>query len=134
MPRISLAGCALPVVILMALSGCDSLPTRFVSGLSADERAEAARIPVYRKKLAEGSYRLVGPVKGLSCQISHDDHYQVSEGNAIEELQRATFKAGANAVMEVACDEFGWRQGTRSCFRSVECRGTAVKTTDSRGQ
>ncbi len=133
MPKTDLAGWAQWVVIVVALSGCDSLPTvstRFASGLSADERAQAAQIPVYRERLGEGTYQLVGPVQGLSCQITHDDDYQVSEDNAIEELQRATFKAGANAVMDVACDEFGWRQGTRSCFRSFECRGTAIKTTE----
>ena len=36
------------VVIFLALGGCDSLPTvstRFVTGLSAEERARAAKIP-----------------------------------------------------------------------------------------
>ena len=115
------------VTLVLVSVGCDGLPTRFVTGLSADERARAAQIPVYREKLAEGTFEVVGPVQGLACQIAHDDSYRVSKNDAIEELQRATFKAGANAVMEVTCEKFGWRQGTRSCFRSIECRGTAVQ-------
>jgi hypothetical protein len=120
--------------ILLALSGalligCGSVSTRFVSGLSAEDRALAAELPVYRERLPEESYKLVGPVNGLSCQLTHDDQYRVSEENAIEELRRATFKAGANAVMGVRCDVLEQGQGTRSCFRSIECRGSAVQTT-----
>ena len=109
------------------------MSTRFVGGLSSEERARAAQLPVYREKLAEGAYRVVGPVSGLSCEVAHDDTYRVSEDNAIEELQRATFKAGGNAVMEVNCAHFGRGQGTRNCFRSIECRGTAIREAEPKG-
>jgi len=111
------------------LLGCNSVSTRFVTGLSAEERALAAELPVYREKLPEGSYQLVGPAIGFSCQITHDDRYRVSEENAIEELKRATFKTGGNAVMEVRCDAFERRQGTLPCFSSIECQGSAVEIT-----
>jgi hypothetical protein len=130
MPGSGLADWVLLTVISVALVGCDSLPTtRFASGLSAQERALAARLPVYHEGLPEGSYQLVGPVKGYSCQITFDEGYRVSEDNAIEELQRATFMAGAHAVMEVTCEHLGRRQGTRGCYRSIVCRGIAVQTT-----
>ncbi len=128
MPGSSLTIRMLPVIVGASLIGCDSLPTRFVTGLTAEERALAARLPVYRERLSEGSYQRVGPVKGYSCQITFDDGYQVSEDNAIEELQRATVKAGANAVMEVSCEHLGRRRGTHGCFRSIVCRGVAVQT------
>ncbi len=131
MAKINLAHLGLPVTLILV--GCDALPTRFVTGLSAEERARAAQTPVHRERLAEGTYTVVGPVQGHSCQIAHDDPYRVSEDHAIEELQRATFKAGGTAVMEVACEQFGWRQGTRSCFSSIECRGTAVRAGASPG-
>ena len=121
----------------VVLSGCDSLPTvstRFVTGLSSEERAKAAEMPVYPEKLAGDSYRVIGPVMGLSCQITHDDEYVVSEDNAREELQRASFKAGGNAVMEVNCTHFARSQGTVNCFRSVECGGTAIRTHEGGGQ
>jgi uncharacterized protein YbjQ (UPF0145 family) len=82
---------------------------------------------VYQEGLTEGSYKRVGPVKGYSCQITFDGGYQVSEDNAIEELQRATVMAGANAVMDVTCDHLGRRQGTHGCFRSIVCQGIAVQ-------
>ncbi len=136
MPGYSLAGRALAVAVGVALSGCDSLPsvsTRFVTGLSSEQRAQAAEIPVYREKLVEDSYKVVGPVLGLSCEVAHDDSYRVSEENAIEELQRATFKAGGNAVMEVGCLHFGRAQGGRNCFRSIECRGIAIRADNPEG-
>ena len=137
MPRISRAGAVLAVIFGVAVSGCDSLPgisTRFVGGLSSEERARAAQIPVHREKLPEGSYEVVGPVLGLSCEIAHDDTYRVSEDNALEELRRATFKAGGNAVMEVSCTHFGRGEGARNCFRSIDCSGTAVQTSGASGQ
>ena len=112
----------------VALTGCEDMPTRFVSGMSAEERTRAAKIPVYREELPEGSYQTVGAVEGLSCQITIDDRYRVSEENAIEELQRATFRKGANAVIEVSCRREDRQQSARRCFRSIVCRGTAVQT------
>ncbi len=123
-----LADWMLLAVIGTGLTGCDELPTRFVSGLSAEERALAAQFPVYHERLPEGAYQLVGPVEGLSCQITIDDRYRVTEDNAIEELQRSTFRAGGNAVMEVSCANEDRRQSQRRCFRSILCRGIAVKT------
>ena len=98
-------------------------------GLSAEERALAAKLPVYKEKLSEGSYELVGPVIGFSCRTAVDDRHRPSEENAMEELKRATVKAGGNAVMEGRCEFFLQDQGTMRCFRSFECRGTAVEIT-----
>jgi len=128
MPGRGLARWVLLAVVGVALIGCKELPTRFVSGLSAEERALAAQIPVHREALPRGSHLIVGRAEGLSCQITHDDPYRVSEDNAIEELKRATFRAGADAVMEVTCEHFGRHQDPRRCVRSVVCRGMAVQT------
>ncbi len=127
--RRNLSDWILLAVIGTAVTGCASLPsTRFVTGLSAEERALAAQLPVYREELPQGSYERVGTVHGYSCQITYDDGYRVSKDNAIEELQRATLKKGATAVMEVTCEHLGRRQGTRGCYRSIVCHGIAVQT------
>jgi hypothetical protein len=112
------------------LFGCNSVSTRFVTGLSAEERALAAKLPVYHEKLPQGSYELVGPVIGFSCRTAADDRYRPSEENAMEELKRATVKAGGNAVMEPRCEFFMQGQGTMNCFRSFECRGNAIQLTN----
>lgn len=120
---------AVLAVMGAVLMGCHFPSTRFVSGLSAEERALAARLPVHRERLPEGSYQLIGPVEGLSCQITFDEKTRISKEHAIEELQRASVSAGGDAVMEVSCEHFGRRQGTRSCYRSIVCQGMAVQTT-----
>lgn len=112
----------------MLLAGCEAVPTRFASGLSAQDRALALSLPVHREVLAEGTYRSLGPVAGASCQITHDDPYRISERNALEELRLAAFQAGANAVMEVQCSLIERGKGVRRCFRSIECTGIAVAT------
>jgi len=127
MPGIGLARWVSLAVVGAALIGCKELPTRFVPVLSGEDRALAAQIPVHREALPRGSYLIVGRVEGVSCQITHDDPYRVSEDNAVEELQRATFRAGADAVMEVTCEHFGRHQDPRRCIRSVVCRGIAVQ-------
>ena len=127
MPRRSLAHWVLLAVVCATSMGCKELPTRFVPLLSREDRALAAQIPVHREALPRGTYLIVGKVEGLSCQITHDDPYRVSEENAIEEIQRATFRAGADAVMEVTCEHFGRHQDPRRCIRSVVCRGIAVQ-------
>lgn len=120
------------LLIGVVLIGCNSVSTRFVTGLSAEERALAAELPVYEEKLPEGSYKLVEPVISFSCRIAPDDMYRPSEENAMEELKRAAFKVGGNAVMEVRCDFFMQGQGTLRCFRSYECSGSAVEITPTK--
>lgn len=119
---------ALLAIVSILSVGCSAVSTRFVTGLSAEERAQAAQLPVHRERLSEGTYEIVGPVKGLSCQITFDDSYRISEDNALEELKRAAFRAGGDAVMDVRCTHLGRGEGRRRCFRSIECEGTAVRT------
>lgn len=113
----------------LVLGACESLQpsTRFVHGLSAEERARAATIPLYSSASGTASHETLGPVEGLSCQITFDEGYSVSEENARQELRRAAFRAGGDAVIEVACEAFGRHQGPRACFRSVLCTGVAVR-------
>lgn len=117
------------LAVAVTLSACSkpTISTRFQTGLSAQQRTMAAELPIYRDTLAEGTYRLVQPVSGLSCQVSADERYRASEENAIEELRRAAIAAGGNAVMELECVQSESRRGPRNCFRSFECRGKAIR-------
>ena len=118
------------MAIAVTLYACSkpTVSTRFQTGLSAQQRAMAAELPIHSETLVEGVYRLIQPVSGLSCQVSADEHYRASEEHAIVELQRATIAAGGNAVMEVECVQGESRRGPRNCFRSFECRGKAIRT------
>lgn len=119
---------AIAVTGLVTLfAGCEDMPTRFVD-LSAEERTLAAQIPVYREQLPKDSYIGMQEVRGVSCEAGSDEGYRASEKDAIEELQRATYVAGGNAVMGVTCGSSDQNRGDRTCFRSFICSGTAVKT------
>jgi len=110
------------------LVACGSMSTRFVTGLSSEQRAQAEGLSLYRETLAEGSYVLVGPAEGYSCQITRDDTYRPTEHNALAELRRAAVKAGGNAVMGVGCEPLGRGQSQWGCFRAIVCGGTVVDT------
>ena len=116
-----------PALMASVITGCEDMPTHFVD-LSAEEQAAAAKIPVHRDPLPEGSYSSLGKVTGVSCEAGADDGYLASEKDAREELQRATYRAGGNAVMGVVCESSDQNRGDRTCYRSFVCSGTAVQT------
>ena len=97
------------------------------TGLSAEERAAASEFPVFREGYPEAPFERLVPVEGVSCQLTRDDVYRVSEDYAIKELQRSTSVAGGNGVIDVACESPPSGQGTRRCFRSFVCNGMAVR-------
>lgn len=119
------------LLLVTCLSGCLPVTTRHVTVLSAEQRAQAARLPVHMDALPPGTFESAGEVRGLSCQVNQADSNRVSEAQAMEELRRASVRAGGDAVMSVACGEYGRGQGRHNCFRAVECRGEAVRTKPS---
>lgn len=115
------------VLTIPTILGCLPVSTRFVTGLSPEERAAAARIPVYEDELAAGAYEALDEVRGMSCQVNPKDAHRASRDNAVAELQRATVRAGGNAVMGVRCMALDRGQSRTNCFRAYECLGTAVR-------
>lgn len=116
------------LLLSASLAGCISVTTRNVTMLSAEQRAQAARLPVHAAALPPDTYDSVGAVRGLSCQVNMADGNRASEKQAMEELKRASVRAGGNAVMNVVCDGYERGQGRHNCFRAVECHGDAVQT------
>ena len=119
----------LPFLILPPLLGCLPISTRFVPlpALTAEQRAAAARLPVYEEMLPPGTYESLDEVRGLSCQVNAKDAYRASRDGAVTELQRATVREGGTAVMGVRCTPLQRGQSGTNCFRAFECRGIAVR-------
>ena len=115
------------LVLVIVLGGCLPVTTRHVTVLSAEQRAQAASLPVHTGSLPAGTHASVGEVRGLSCQVNQADSNRVSEAQAMEELRRASVRAGGDAVMNVVCGEYVRGQGRHNCVRAVECRGEAVR-------
>lgn len=114
-----------------AMTGCLSVSTRFVSGLSAEQRAMAAELPVYDRAPSDSRYRVIGEVKGLSCQTSANSAYRASEGNARDELKRSAVREGANGLMNVSCSRLTRGQQGTNCFTAFQCQGTAILVGDT---
>lgn len=123
---------ALTLLTVLALVGCGGVSTRFVTGLTAEQRAAADVLPVYEDSLAEGAYTDLGEVRGLSCQVTADSQFRATEDNALTELKRATVKAGGDAVMAVRCSRLARGQNRSNCFNAIECVGIAI-TRDAAG-
>ena len=128
-PGLSSGGHKFSLILLSVwLGGCLPVSTRHVTMLSAEERAQAAQLPVHTAGLPTGSSAMVESVRGLSCRVNQADGTRVSEAQALEELRRAAFRAGGDAVINLVCAEYGRGQGPHNCVSSVECRGDAVRT------
>ncbi len=117
---------ALTLLTVLIFAGCGGVSTRFVTGLTPEQRAAAEELPVYEDSLAEGTYIDLGEVRGLSCQVTADSQFRATEDNALTELKRATVKAGGDAVMAVRCNRLARGQNRSNCFSAVECVGIAV--------
>ena len=117
---------ALLSLMVVLLSGCLSVSTRFASGLTPEQRAAAAAIPVYGALPTEVRYRSVGEVTGLSCQTRSKASYVASEADAMSELRHAAVRDGGNALTNVSCIGLDRGQQGSSCFRAFQCRGLAI--------
>jgi uncharacterized protein YbjQ (UPF0145 family) len=109
----------------LVLSACGGA-SPYVRGMTPQQKAQARGVPVLRETLPDGAYRLVKHVQGVSCRVNAIDNDRVSEEEAIEELQYATLKAGATAVMEVRCDRPSFTESQYACAESVVCKGVAI--------
>ena len=86
-PGLSSGGHKFSLILLSVwLGGCLPVSTRHVTMLSAEERAQAAQLPVHTAGLPTGSYDMVESVRGLSCRVNQADGTRVSEAQALEEL------------------------------------------------
>ena len=119
---------ALVFLIAAFVTACGGAST-YVRGLSGQQKSQARVLPVYEHTLADGGYRVVQRVEGISCRVNAIDNDPVSEEEATEELQYAAFKAGGTAVMEVTCDRPGFARSEYACAESIVCSGVAVVQT-----
>jgi uncharacterized protein YbjQ (UPF0145 family) len=113
-------------LLIALLTACSSVSTRFVTGLTAEQRAAAAALPVYDTLPAGLRYQPVGEVEGLSCQTRSKEAFRASEAGAMEELRRAAVRDGGNALTGVSCTSLNRGQQGSNCFRAFQCRGLAI--------
>lgn len=88
---------------------------------------------VSSRDLSPDQYTSVGEMSGLSCWRNQWDRTVVSERDALVDLQRKAYAAGADGVLDAACRTSDGVDWANNCWQSVECRGVAVKFTPGGG-
>src|SRR5262245_37598697 len=71
-------------------------------------------------------------LSAVSCRRSFVDH-RPSEHDAIIELQRQAYQAGADALLDTRCRTSDTADLLNNCWQSVECIGTAITLNTAKG-
>ena len=112
------------VLLLLMVAGCASTAIEN----NPELRRAAANVQILdQQPPSTAQFTLLGEVEGVSC--ARQAGASPSLDNAKENLKVNTAKKGGNAVINVACQEGGvsW---SHNCWRTVTCRGDAVKLTN----
>jgi hypothetical protein len=110
------------IIVLSALLFlCTACAT---TSMTPELRRRAARVRLLEPRDAEERpYLLVGEVKGVSCgrQLGSDPSIQAAR----EKLKLEAAKLGAEAVVDILCEETGvdW---AHNCWKAIHCSGDAV--------
>jgi hypothetical protein len=105
-------------------------------GLSPHEFATVDHIAVHLAgDRPAHAYQVLDRIEGISCDISgaplnHPAHKVVTEYEAIYDMKLEAADLGANAIVGVACERYGFYQ---SCYQSIVCEGDAVRLDDGVG-
>jgi uncharacterized protein YbjQ (UPF0145 family) len=111
------------VLSLTMLGAC--APTM---NITPDMRRRAASTPILAsEQVGAREYTILSEVVGRSCarQVGSDPNMEAAR----EELKIKAAQLNADAVINVLCKEGGidW---AHNCWKSIECRGDAVKWND----
>lgn len=95
--------------------------------MTPEMRRAAAAIPILTTEQVGGrAFTVISEVSGKSCarQAGSDPSMEAAR----EELKVGAAQRGANAVTAVLCKEGGVSL-TSNCWKSIECRGDAIRWT-----
>lgn len=116
------------VIASVLVVGCNS---RYVRGITADQKKVAANFPVLETSTAGTNYLEVAKeLKGESCRITADDSSEISEQDALLELKYEAYKAGADTLANVHCEKTGDNASSgyaSSCLAAWVCIGDGYR-------
>jgi S1-C subfamily serine protease len=84
------------------------------------------------RDLSPGQYTPIKQLSALSCRRSTFDR-RPSERDAIIDLQRQAYQAGADALLDTRCRASDTADLLHNCWQSVECIGTAIALSTATG-
>jgi len=106
------------------VAGCASNPN--IGNLSSTQRAKMASIELLRGPTSR-TYKIVGSVKGLSCNRNAMQMRPMTEAEALEGVKLRAVLLGADAVIDVKCQKHSETDWVNNCWASITCTGNAIK-------
>ena len=119
------------LVVLAAISGCTAqAPLTDALTVTADEWSAARQVKLLAPcdVTPEGTLTL-GETSALSCAYRTTDRAATREGT-LQYLQVLAYRAGASAIINVACGPLGIYPLGKNCWSAVSCKGIAVRVPD----
>jgi len=109
-------------VVITILPACASQTSN--SALRRKAASISLILPESKSVDANRGHDIISEIEGISCgrQLGSDPSLDVAR----EMLRIEAAKVDADAVLNIACEETGvsW---THNCWKTIECRGDAVK-------
>jgi uncharacterized protein YbjQ (UPF0145 family) len=119
-----LTGCA-----LVLLAGCASNPS--VSSLSSIERQRVAEMVIFEAgSIPRDSYRILGTVEGIACKRNLYASGSPSLDEAKQGVRIRAAQLGADAVINMICEDKREVDWGRNCWQTVVCVGDAIVLND----
>lgn len=119
---------AIMLLSALAVAGCASNPS--IESLSPEQRGRVAAMAEYQSdSVPTGlTYRTLGAVKGLACKrnLYASGKPSIEEAHQGVRIQAALL--GANAVMNVVCEDKQETDFAHNCWQTVVCIGDAIVT------
>lgn len=116
-------------VFLVFLTGCASNPS--ISSLSSETRAKVSQIIFLESgTIPQESYEVLGSVEGLACKRNLYASGAPSFEEARQGVKIRAAQLGANAIINILCEENQKVDWGRNCWQSVICVGDAIAIKD----
>lgn len=117
-------------MVAAMICGCSSNPP--VSSLSSMQRQRVAEMPIVTgSQLARGSYRVLGTVEGIACKRNAYASGSPSLDEARQGVRIRAVQLGADAVMNVVCEDKQEVDWAHNCWQTVLCVGDAISVQDA---
>ena len=113
---ISLMGCVGPLV-----------PVKKLDELPVEARREVLAMPIYNEsQLSQMKYSVMNVVEGISCKNKTWDP-AATKTDAINQAKYWAREMGADALINIQCDQPRGTTTTYNCWESITCTAQAIK-------
>ena len=84
-------------------------------------------MPIYNEsQLQNKSYKIINIVEGISCKNKVWDH-AATKTNAINQSKYWAYEMGADALLNIQCEQPRGTTTSYNCWESITCTAQAIK-------